>query len=83
MKKRQLTKMPMPRGETPRWRKMHKGQIYYFTGAYDEALTKWEMKKEELEKAASPDRFVRIAAHGFEYEGDDDLRDDCGRFCPK
>jgi integrase len=71
MKKRQLTKMSMPRGETPRWRKVYKHKRYYFTGPYDEAFTKWEMKKEELDKEESPDRLVRIAAHGFEYDGDD------------
>jgi hypothetical protein len=44
-----LTKMPMPKGQAPRWRKKYKGKIYYFRGEYRTALAAWERKKVELD----------------------------------
>jgi integrase len=40
--------MPLKRGLAPKWRKMFKGQIYYFRGDYDEALRQWRAKEDEL-----------------------------------
>ena len=43
-----LTRMPMPKGQKPRWRKKYKGEIYYFRGSEAEAILQWERKKLEL-----------------------------------
>jgi hypothetical protein len=44
-----LTKMPMPKGQKPRWRKKYRGGIHYFRGSYAEALLQWEAKKLEID----------------------------------
>ncbi len=45
----ELTRMPMPTGVAPRWRKIYKGHNYYFRGTYAEALGLWEAKKVDLD----------------------------------
>lgn len=49
MRKLALTRMVMPKGQAPRWRKKYHGTIYYFRGQYADALTQWERKKAELD----------------------------------
>lgn len=49
MPKLTLTKMKMPKGQVPRWRKKYRGQIFYFRGPYADALKQWERKKVELD----------------------------------
>ncbi|MGA2618570.1 MAG: hypothetical protein ABSF26_13235 [Thermoguttaceae bacterium] len=49
-KKLELTRMPLKRGLTPKWRKMYRGKIYYFRGAYDDALREWREKESELDR---------------------------------
>ena len=44
-----LTKMRMPKGQAPRWRKKYKGNIYYFRGTYQDAVRQWERRKVELD----------------------------------
>ena len=51
MSKRELTKMPLGKGTTQRWRKKHKGQIFYFSGTYQAALEEWRLKLAELAQA--------------------------------
>jgi len=54
-KKRELTRMPLKKGLSPKWRKMYKGQIYYFRGTYEEALTAWQKKRLELDRKEQED----------------------------
>ncbi|MGA2257030.1 MAG: hypothetical protein ABSG53_20450 [Thermoguttaceae bacterium] len=48
-RKLELTPMKVKRGLPPRWRKVHKGVIYYYRGEYQEALRQWHQKLVELE----------------------------------
>lgn len=70
MGKKVLTKMPMPRGVAARWRKIYKGQTFYFRGAYDEAVKAWEAKKVQLDGQGQPDSDARRKLRGLlaEYE---------------
>ena len=45
--------MPMPKGVAPRWRKVYKGERFYFRGTYADAIAKWEAKKVELDRATT------------------------------
>ena len=50
-KNTELTRCWQPKkGLTPKWRKIYKGQKFYFRGTYDQALAQWEQKKVELDK---------------------------------
>ena len=51
MRKRrlELTPMKVKRGLPPRWRKVHKGIIYYYRGKYEDAVQQWHQKLTELE----------------------------------
>jgi len=49
MPKLQLTRMKVPKGHSPRWRKKYKGEIFYFRGSYLDAVNQWERKKVELD----------------------------------
>ena len=53
-RKPELTRMPLAKGLTPKWRKIYKGKNYYFRGSYQEALTAWEKKKVEIDEEAQP-----------------------------
>jgi hypothetical protein len=64
MAKKLLTKMPMPRGQAPRWRKKYQGKVYYFHGNYADAVKAWERKKVELD--SSP--LVNVAKNVAELE---------------
>lgn len=59
-KNRELTRMPLKKGLPPKWRKMYKGVIHYFRGAYEDALSQWEKKKAELDKRKEVDRFLPL-----------------------
>ena len=50
MAKRDLTLMA-----DGRWRKKHKGRIYYFRGAYREALDQWQQKLAGLRDEPPPE----------------------------
>ncbi len=50
-KTKELSRMWQPKkGLTPKWRKIYKGEKFYFRGTYDEAIAQWEKKKVELDK---------------------------------
>lgn len=68
--KRLLTKMRMPSGVAPRWRKNYKGQRYYFRGSYQDALRLWEAKKVELDGPSYPpeDAHLHPDFSKWEYE---------------
>ena len=48
-RKLELTPMKVKRGLPPRWRKVHKGVIYYYRGEYRDAVRQWHQKLAELE----------------------------------
>jgi len=48
-KRKELTRMPCPDRSTERWRKIYRGQVYYFLGDYDEALKAWHAKQAAME----------------------------------
>ena len=56
---RELTKMPKGKGITQRWRKKFRGEIYYFSGTYAQALVQWREKKDELDEIPQEEQSVK------------------------
>jgi integrase len=61
-KRLELTRMPLPRGLTPKWRKMHRGKIYYFRGDYEDALRQWKTKEAEIDRQDKMPQWEAIKA---------------------
>ncbi len=60
--------MPLKRGLTPKWRKMYRGEIYYFRGEYEEALRQWKAKELELNRAGELTPGEILGVHAAQLE---------------
>ncbi len=75
---RELTKMKMPTGVRPRWRKVYRGKTYYFRGNYQDALAQWQRQKAEIDALPPETQHPMVLAETTTYShsgsGDMDAR---------